>query len=87
MKSLTKSLAVLAIAGGIFAGSAIAGPGDAHPSFAYQPSKKTESVQVALFRAPASNETKVVVKQLPNPNPKIQSARTVQVTGRMSPRF
>lgn len=87
MKSLTNPLAILAVGGGIFAGSAIAGPGDAHPSFAYQPSKKAEPVQIALFRAPADNETKVVVKQLPNPNPKIQSVRTVQVTGRMSPRF
>ncbi|MBN8707948.1 MAG: hypothetical protein BGO12_12935 [Verrucomicrobia bacterium 61-8] len=86
MKPLIKSLAVLAI-GGIFAGSAVAGPGDAHPSFAYQPAKKTESVQIALFRAPAAKETKVEVRQLPNPNPKIQSARTVQVTGRMSPRY
>lgn len=87
MKSLIKSLAVLAIGGGIFAGSAVAGPGDAHPSFAYQPFKKAEPVQIALFRAPAGNATKVEVKQLPNPNPKIQSVRTVQVTGRMSPRY
>ncbi len=86
MKSLIKSLAVLAI-GGIFAGTAVAGPGDAHPSFAYQPVKKTEPVQIALFRAPAGNETKVELKQRSAANPKVQQAPTVQVTGRMSPRY
>lgn len=86
MKTLIKSLAVLAI-GGLVAGSAVAGPGDAHPSFAYQPVKKAESVQIALFRAPAAKETKVEAKLLPSVNPKIQTARTVQVTGRMSPRY
>lgn len=86
MKSLIKALSVLAI-GGLLAGTAVAGPGDAHPSFAYQPVKKTETVTIALFRAPAGEKTTVVTKQLPSANPKIQTVRTVQVTGRMSPRY
>ncbi|OJU98646.1 MAG: hypothetical protein BGO12_19885 [Verrucomicrobia bacterium 61-8] len=87
MKSLVKTLSILAV-GGLAAGTAVAGPGDAHPSFAYQPFKKTESVQIALFRAGsgASTETKTM-KTVPNANPKVHQARTVQVTGRMSPRY
>jgi hypothetical protein len=54
MKLLIKSLSVLAI-GGIFAGTALAGPGDAYGSYALsiakaRTEKKTESVSIALFR-------------------------------------
>ncbi len=87
MKSPIKTLSILAI-GGFAAGSAVAGPGDAHPSFGYQPAKqKTETVQIALFRSSAGESTKVETKRLPSANPKIHTARTVQVTGRMSPRY
>lgn len=89
MKSLIKTLSILAI-GGLVAGTAVAGPGDAHPSFAYLPAKavkKTETVTIALFRAPVGEKAAVATKLLPSANPKIQGARTVQVTGRMSPRY
>lgn len=79
-------MSVLAI-GGLAAGTAVAGPGDAHPGFAYQPVKKAEAVQIALFRTSVSEKATVKTKRLSEANPKIQSARTVQVTGRMSPRY
>jgi hypothetical protein len=55
MKLLIKSLSILAI-GGLFAGTAFAGPGDAYlgshaPSVAKASAKKkTEFVTIALFR-------------------------------------
>lgn len=86
MKTLLKTLGILAL-GGLIAGTAVAGPGDAHPAFAYQPVKKAETVQIALFRTTADKQTTVETRSIPSANPKIQAARTVQVTGRMSPRF
>jgi hypothetical protein len=55
MKLLIKSLSILAI-GGIFAGTAFAGPGDAYLAFPAasiakaSAEKKTEYVTIALFR-------------------------------------
>jgi len=55
MKLLIKSLSILAI-GGIFAGTAFAGPGDAYLGFPAtsvakaSAEKKTEHVTIALFR-------------------------------------
>ena len=54
MKALIKSLITLAI-GGSFAGTALAGPGDAYGSHVAsiaktRAEKKTESVSIALFR-------------------------------------
>jgi hypothetical protein len=55
MKLLIKSLSILAI-GGIFAGTAFAGPGDAYLGFPAasiakaSAEKKTEYVTIALFR-------------------------------------
>jgi hypothetical protein len=66
MKLLIKSLSILAI-GGIFAGTALAGPGDAylgsHAASVAKASakKKTEHVTIALFRpglTPAGAEAK-----------------------------
>lgn len=84
MKTLITTLSILTI-GGFAAGSAIAGPGDAHPSFASQPAQQ-KTVQIALFRSSSGERTKVETKRLPSANPKIPTARTVQVTGHMSPR-
>jgi len=51
MKPLIKSLSTLAI-GGIFAGTALAGPGDAYLGFpTASAEKKTEYVTIALFGA------------------------------------
>ena len=54
MKLLIKSLSILAI-GGIFAGTAFGGPGDAYASYAASTAKaktekKTKYVTIALFR-------------------------------------
>ncbi|CAN5749721.1 hypothetical protein BH09VER1_BH09VER1_11940 [soil metagenome] len=82
MKPLIKTLSILAI-GGLAAGSAFAGPGDAHPSFAYHPVKKnTETVQIALFRSSAGGNSKVETKRLPSVNPKVNGFTTVTVTSR-----
>lgn len=51
MNSPIKTLSALAI-GGFLAGSAFAGPGDAHPSFAYlQATNKGNAPTIALFRS------------------------------------
>lgn len=82
MKTLIKTLSVLAI-GGAFAGAAFAGPGDAHPSFAYQPVKKANAVQIALFRSGEVTATKqsanVKTVRLPNANPKTHAPVAVKV--------
>lgn len=54
MKTLTKTLSVLAISGA-FAGAAFAGPGDAHAPFGTLPAKKDNATQIALFRSGAVN--------------------------------
>jgi hypothetical protein len=81
MKTL-KTLSVLAIAGA-FAGAAFAGPGDAHPAFAYQPVKKAKAVQIALYRAgevtAAKQSANVKTVRLPNVNPKTHTPLTVKV--------
>jgi len=81
MNPLIKSLSVVAL-GGIFAGSAIAGPGDAHASFGTQPTQNTGQVQVALFRASAKKQVNVETKVVPAANPKTGALTTIQVTGR-----
>jgi len=85
MKTLIKTLSVLAI-GGAFAGAAFAGPGDAHPSFAYQGvnnARKAKAVQIALYRAGEVTATKqsanVKTVRLPNVNPKTHTPLTVKV--------
>jgi hypothetical protein len=92
MKTLIKTLSILAI-GGLVAGSAMAGPQSLNPKFggsaalALQKKAKAESVQIALFRASSGEKAVVVTKQLPSANPKTHTTRTIQVTGRMSPRY
>jgi hypothetical protein len=50
MNSPIKILSALAI-GGFLAGSAFAGPGDAHPPFAYLQAQNTKPVTIALFKS------------------------------------
>jgi hypothetical protein len=50
MNSPIKILSALTI-GGFLAGSAFAGPGDAHPPFSYLQTPTTKPVTVALFRS------------------------------------
>jgi hypothetical protein len=63
MKLLIKSLSILVI-GGIFAGTSLAGPGDAYAgypavSFAKASAKKkTEHVTIGLFRPEAKAKSK-----------------------------
>lgn len=52
MNSPIKTLSALAI-GGFLASSAFAGPGDAHPPFAYLQAQNTRPVTVALFKSGA----------------------------------
>jgi hypothetical protein len=73
MKLLIKSLSILAI-GGIFAGTAFAGPGDAYGSYAASiakanAKKKTEYVTIALFRpgvTPAGAKAKAEKTLIPS---------------------
>ena len=75
MKAVIKSLITLAI-GGIFAGMALAGPGDAYlgfpaASFAKaNAEKKTEYVTIALFR-PGVTSPKAGKTLIFNANPKM----------------
>ena len=77
MKLLTKSLSILAI-GGIFAGTALAGPGDAYGSHAASvgkasAKKKAKYVTIALFRpriTPAGEKAKAKKTLIPSGNPK-----------------
>jgi hypothetical protein len=50
MKTITKTLSVLAISG-VFAGAALAGPGAAYAAFGTPVSKKENATQIALFRS------------------------------------
>lgn len=50
MKTHVKSFSILAISG-LLSSAAIAGPGAAYGTFGYNVPKKTESVEIALFRA------------------------------------
>jgi len=79
MKLLIKSLSILAL-WGIFAGTALAGPGDAYlgfpaASFAKAGAeKKTEDVTIALFRSgvtSAGAKAKVSKIFIPSGNPKM----------------
>lgn len=54
MKTLTKTLSVLAISGA-FAGAALAGPGDAYAPYGTLPAKKDSATQIALFRSGGVN--------------------------------
>lgn len=74
-----KSLSVVAL-GGLFAGTAVAGPGDAYASFGSQPTQKTGAVQVALFRPSAKSQANVETKVVPSANPKNGAVTTIQVT-------
>ena len=75
MKTLIKSLVTLAI-GGIFAGTALAGPGDAYLGFPAasiakaSAEKKTEYVTIALFR-PGVTSPKAEKTLIFNANPKM----------------
>jgi len=88
MKPLIKSLSILAI-GGIFAGTALAGPGDAYlgfpaASFAKASAeKKKEYVTIALFRpgvTPARAKARVTKILIPSANPKMPGVVQI-VTG------
>lgn len=87
MKTLLKTFSVLVI-GGAFTGAALAGPGDAHPSFAsrgWQQAKKAQATQIALYRAgevtPAKKHSVNVKKvRLYNVNPKTHTPLTIKVT-------
>lgn len=81
MNPLIKSLSVLAL-GGLFAGTAVAGPGDAHASFGTQATQKTGEVQVAVFRTPAKSNTVTETKIVPSANSKTGALTTIQVTSR-----
>ena len=79
MKLLTKSLSILAI-GGILAGTALAGPGDAYlgyPAVSFAKAsaeKKTEYVTIALFRTgvtSAGAKAKAEKILIPSGNPKM----------------
>jgi len=79
MKLLIKSVSILAI-GGIFAGTALGGPGDAYAgypavSFAKaRAEKKTQYVTIALFRPSVTSEgAKAKAKKIfiPSGNPKM----------------
>jgi len=83
MKPLVRTLSLLAI-GGLAAGSALAGPGNSGPgeptsALAYQPVKGTQSVQIALYRAPGDKAV-VESRQLSSAD----QAATVPV-GRLAP--
>ncbi|MBN8710215.1 MAG: hypothetical protein BGO12_19920 [Verrucomicrobia bacterium 61-8] len=52
MKTLTKTLSILAVSG-VFAGAAFAGPGDAYAAFGTPVSQKGNAVQIALYRSGA----------------------------------
>lgn len=54
MKTLSKTLSVLAISGA-FAGAAFAGPGDAYAPYGTLPAKKDNATQIALFRSGGVN--------------------------------
>jgi len=73
MKALIKSLITLAI-GGSFAGTALAGPGDAYLGFPTaakaSAEKKTEYVTIALFR-PGVTSAKAEKTLIFNANPKM----------------
>jgi hypothetical protein len=75
MKALIKSLITLAI-GGSFAGTALAGPGDAYLGFPAASiakaiaEKKTEYVTIALFR-PGVTSPKAEKTLIFNANPKM----------------
>jgi len=79
MNPLIKTLSAVAL-GGLFAGTAIAGPGDAYASFGTQPTKNNGAVQVALFRPSAKNQANVETKIIPSANPKNGAVTTIQVT-------
>jgi hypothetical protein len=79
MKLVTKSLSILAI-GGIFAGTALAGPGDAylgsHAASVAKASakKKAEYFTIALFRprvTPAGEKAKAKKRLVPSGIPKV----------------
>jgi hypothetical protein len=73
MKLLIKSLSILAL-GGMFAGTALAGPGDAYGSYAPSIAKasaeqKTKNVTIALFRpgvTPAGAKAKAEKPLIPS---------------------
>ncbi|MFA7343089.1 MAG: hypothetical protein WC003_02180 [Terrimicrobiaceae bacterium] len=81
MNPLIKSLGVVAL-GGIFAGSAVAGPGDAYSYYSPQTAQNTGQVQVALFRASANKQANVETKIVPGANQKSGALTTVQATSR-----
>ena len=81
MNPLIKSLGVVAL-GGIFAGSAIAGPGDAYAGYSAPPKQNTGQVQVALFRASVKKQAIVETKIVPAANQKTGALTTTQVTSR-----
>ena len=84
MKTLIKTLSILAI-GALAAGTAVAGPGDAYAGYpaALASQKATKDpVQIALFRASASDKSNVVTKRLPSANPKATAFQTVEVSAR-----
>jgi hypothetical protein len=74
----SKILSALAI-GGLLVGSALAGPGDAHPPFAYQP-PKNNTVGIALFKSPKAANCPMIQEQsktLPSVSPRNPSVTTV----------
>jgi hypothetical protein len=85
MNSPFKILSTLAI-GGFLAGTAFAGPGDAHPPFAYLQGANTNApTTIALLRSTSDQAAncpmiKEQSKTLPTVNPKVSGATTV-VTG------
>ena len=89
MNPLIKSLCVV-VAGGFSAGAALAGPGDAHPSFAYFPAEpKTETVTIALFRGSSERMMKVEEKRSSTTTRTIETSResAAPAGSRMPPRY
>jgi hypothetical protein len=82
MNTSLKTLSALTI-GGLLAGSAFAGPGDAHPPFAYLQAQNSKATTVALFKSPGAAQCPMATaqsKQVSSGSPRNTAPATV-VTG------